>query len=396
MNTFALIFWIALFLVVYTYVGYGALLYLLVKVKEHFHPRQPLKLLKDRKLPTVTLVVAAYNEEDIIEEKVKNTLELDYPKEKLQLMWITDGSTDRTNEILAKYPVVEVLFQPERQGKAAALNRVMRYIETEFTVFSDANAMLGKDSIRRLVSCFTDEYVGVVSGEKRVEAGDKSGAAGGGEGLYWKYESALKDLDSRLWSTMGAAGELFAIRTEIFDPLEWDTLLDDFILSMRIVARGFRIVYCPEAYAVETGSANMEEEQKRKVRIAAGGLQSIWRLRGLFNFFRHGVATFQYVSHRVFRWSVAPLALFALPLLNLLALIFSRGWDILLYAIIFIAQAAFYYMAYRGYKLSQQNVKNKLLYVPYYFLFMNWNVIRGFSYLRKKRGTGVWEKSQRA
>lgn len=396
MNTVELIFWICLGIVFYTYIGYGILLYLLVKVKEHFVPRKPKEDIFEDDLPTVTMIVAAYNEEDIIEEKIKNTLALNYPPERLLLTWITDGSTDRTNEILAKYPMIEVLYQPERQGKAAALNRAMCYVDTELTIFSDANTMLGLDSIRKIVACFTDEYVGVVSGEKRVVGGENAGAAGEGEGLYWKYESAMKDLDSRLWSTMGAAGELFALRTELYDPLEWDTLLDDFIVSMRIVARGFRIEYCPEAYAVETGSANMEEEQKRKVRIAAGGLQSIWRLPQMLNFFSHGVATFQYLSHRVFRWSIAPLSLFALLPLNLLALIFSQGWSTVLYGIILICQLLFYYMGYRGYKLSQQKIKNKWLYVPYYFLFMNLNVIRGFSYLRKKRGSGVWEKAKRA
>lgn len=144
----------------------------------------------------------------------------------------------------------------------------------------------------------------------------KDGAAAGGEGIYWKYESTLKALDARLYSAVGAAGELFAVRRELFETMEPDTLLDDFILSLRITMKGYIIAYCTNAYAIESGSADMREEEKRKVRIAAGGLQSIRRLRPLLNPFRYGVLSFQYTSHRVLRWSVTPFLLFALLPLN--------------------------------------------------------------------------------
>lgn len=148
----------------------------------------------------------------------------------------------------------------------------------------------------------------------------RNGAAAGGEGLYWRYESTLKALDARLYSAVGAAGELFAVRRELFEEMERDTLLDDFVLSLRIAMKGYLIAYCSDAYAIESGSADMREEQKRKVRIAAGGLQSIWRLKPLLNPMRYGVLSFQYISHRVLRWSLTPILMFALLPLNIILL----------------------------------------------------------------------------
>ena len=168
--------------------------------------------------------------------------------------------------------------------------------------------------------------------------------------------------------------------------MEPDTLLDDFILSLRIVMRGYTIAYCADAYAVENGSADMHEEEKRKVRIAAGGLQSVWRLRALLNPLRYGVFSFQYISHRVLRWSLTPVLLFLLFPLNTI-LIFTSNTP-LLYAVIWLLQALFYFMASWGHYLSAKHIKNKILFVPYYFLFMNINVVRGFNYLRKTAGAG--------
>ena len=189
---------------------------------------------------------------------------------------------------------------------------------------------------------------------------------------------------------------MFAIRRELYEEMPADTLLDDFILSLRIVMRGYTIAYCADAYAVENGSADMHEEEKRKVRIAAGGLQSVWRLRALLNPLRYGVFCFQYISHRVLRWSLTPVLLFLLFPLNTI-LIFTSNTP-LLYAVIWLLQALFYFMASWGHYLSAKRIKNKILFVPYYFLFMNINVVRGFNYLRKRRGQtgGAWEKARRA
>lgn len=393
MDMLEVAFWICIALVFYTYIGYGIVLYLMVKVKELFVKRKNAPSFDEASLPEVTLLVAAYNEEDVVEEKMKNSLALDYPADKLHFMWVTDGSTDQTNTMLERYGCVKILYQSERQGKTSALNRAMDYVKTPIVVFTDANTMINRESIREIVACFEDSKVGCVAGEKRIAMKEKDNAASGGEGLYWKYESALKRLDGRLYSAMGAAGELFSIRTELFEKMDSDTLLDDFILSMRIVQRGYKIAYCAEAYAIENGSADMNEERKRKVRIAAGGLQSIWRLRELMNVFKHGIVSFQYVSHRVLRWSVTPLALFALLPLNVLLVFVS---DNPVYGVLLVAQILFYALAYGGYVLSKKQIKNKYLYVPYYFTFMNINVVKGVFYLNKKKGSGTWEKAKRA
>lgn len=268
----------------------------------------------------MTLFITAFNEEEVVDEKMRNCLGLDYPADKLHIVWTTDGSNDSTNQRLEDWPQATVHFQPLRQGKTAAMTRGMMLVDTPLVVFTDANTMLNREAIREIVRAFEDPKVGCVAGE-RIAVQEKDGAAAGGEGIYWKYESTLKALDARLYSAVGAAGELFAVRRELFTVMEPDTLLDDFILSLRIAMQGYKIAYCTQAYAIESGSADMREEQKRKVRIAAGGLQSIWRLRELLNPFRYGVLTFQYVSHRVLRWSLAPVLLFALLPLNIAILL---------------------------------------------------------------------------
>ena len=396
MHALEIIFWISLFLIFYTYLGYGILLWALVKLKERFGQKKfrPI-LLADNDLPELTLFIAAYNEEEIVDEKMANCLALDYPPEKLHILWVTDGSTDTTNQRLKKWPEAKVLFQPLRMGKTAALNRGMREVKTPYVVFTDANTFINSKALRNIIQAFNDPKVGCVAGEKRIHINNKANAAGGGEGLYWRYESTLKDLDARLYSATGAAGELFAIRTDLYEEMKADTLLDDFILSLRIVMRGYTIAYRKDAYAMENSSANIEEEQKRKVRIAAGGIQSIARLFPLLNPFKYGIFTFQYISHRVLRWTLTPVLLFILLPLNTV-LLFSPERS-LLYAIFWLLQALFYLAGSYGNFLAGKRIKNKFLFVPYYFLFMNANVLRGFIYLYRRKGiqNGTWEKAKR-
>ncbi len=295
-----ILFWILLFIVVYTYVGYGIVLYGMVRIKRFFRkPFEPTGTV----FPEVTMVVAAWNERAFIDAKVNNMRNLNYPKDKLKVLFITDGSDDGSEIILEDYSDVEVLHQDLRQGKTAALNRVMRFVSTPIVIFSDANAMLNADAVKEIVKHYEDPKVGCVAGEKRIADNETDVAAGAGEGIYWKYESALKKWDFELYSCVGAAGELFSVRTELYEHTPTDTLLDDFIISLGIAERGYKIAYEPNAYAVENSSANVKEEMKRKVRICAGGLQSIGRLKGLLNPFKHGVLTFQYLSHRVLRWT---------------------------------------------------------------------------------------------
>jgi len=271
---------------------------------------------------------------------MKNSLSLDYPEDKLQICWVTDGSSDKTNEKLSEYRGVTVLFQPQRRGKTAAMNRGMKFVKTPIVVFTDANTLINKEAAKEIVKAFADPRIGCVAGEKRIAVKDKDTASAGGEGIYWRYESALKDLDSRLYSAVGAAGELFAIRTSLFEEMPEDTLLDDFILSLCIARKGYRIAYCKNAYAMESASLNMKEEGKRKVRIAAGGIQATRRLRPLWNIFRYGWLSFQFVSHRVLRWTITPIALFLLVPLNI-ALLVIQAMPVWLYQLFAAAQIIF-------------------------------------------------------
>ncbi len=392
MTTLKVLFWICLFLVFYTYIGYGILLWIVLQVKRAIKGRRMAPVLPaDSELPEVTLMICAYNEQDVVAEKMANTLELDYPK--LHVMWVTDGSTDDTNLRLAEYDGVEVVFSPERRGKTAALNHGLSLVESEITVMTDANTMLNRECIREIVRCFQEPLVACVAGEKRVAARHDGQAAAEGEGLYWRYESTLKRWDSELYSAMGAAGELCAIRTALYEPMPENALLDDFVMSLRMVDKGYRIAYTSEAYAMEYGSANIEEESKRKRRIAAGGLQSIWWLRSLMNPLRHPLVAFQFVSHRVLRWSITPFAMLLLIPLNVALVMLKAGT---VYNVVWILQILFYLAALAGLLLEQRGKKNKLLYVAYYFLFMNSNVFRGISYLRSHKASGAWEKAKRA
>lgn len=390
MTTAAILFWAGVFLVFYTYLGYGILLWVLVKIREALRPARRYGLPAEQ--PEMTLLIAAYNEQDVVAGKMANCLALDYPADRLRVTWITDGSTDRTGELLAAYPGVTVLHDARRGGKTAALNRALEFIRTPLVVFTDANTMLNPRAVTEIVRCFEDPRVGCVAGEKRVAEAGHAGAAAT-EGVYWKYESKLKELDYRLYSAVGAAGELFAVRRELWQTLPEDTLLDDFVCSMLIAAQGYKIAYCKDAYALETPSADMGEEGKRKKRIAAGGLQSVWRLRKLLNPFRYGVLWFQYVSHRVLRWTLTPVALVALLPLNI-ALLWSGHPA--LYGTLLALQCAFYLAAAAGWALERSGRRNKLLFIPYYFLFMNLNVFRGAWYLATHRGRGAWEKARRA
>ena len=393
MTTLKILFWICLVICIYTYVGYGVLLYLLVLLKRMVKgkPKQ-IELPEDSQLPDVAFMVCAYNEQDVVEMKMQNIHKLDYPKDKLHVVWVTDGSSDNTNEYLKAYPEVEVIYSPERRGKTAALNHGLSMVTSDITVMTDANTMVNREAIREIVRCMQDPKVACVAGEKRVMSRHEGEIAAEGEGLYWKYESALKRLDSELYSAMGAAGELNAIRTHLYEKMSETALLDDFVMSMRMVEQGYKIAYTSEAYAMEYGSANLEEESKRKRRIAAGGLQSSWWLRSMMNPFKNFMVAFQFVSHRVLRWSITPIALMALIPLNVALVMMKAGT---VYTIIWILQILFYLTAFSGYLLEQHGHKNKLLYVPYYFLFMNINVFRGMHYLKTHQGGGTWEKAKR-
>lgn len=382
-----IIFYILIGIIIYTYLGYGAILFTYNKLFSKANSSN----IEDYQ-PEVTVVVAAYNEKDYIAKKIKNTLNQNYPSDKLKVLVIADGSTDSKPLIASRFNNVEVMHRPERMGKTAALNRAMSEVKTPLVFFTDANAMLNEDAIKNMVYRFADKKVGCVAGEKRVLTIEEYGAVGGGEGLYWKYESILKTQDDKFYSAVGAAGELFGVRTHLYNHQPKDTILDDFMISMEIAEKGYTIAYEPNAYALEAPSANMKEELKRKVRISSGGLQSIMRLLPLLNILKYGKLSFSYLSHRVFRWTLAPIALLMLFPINLILV--SSGDS--LFIITFILQVLFYSSAAVGYYFAMKNKKVKLLYVSFYFTFMNYSVFPAILRLIKGSATSVWERSERA
>ncbi|MEO0897498.1 MAG: glycosyltransferase [Bacteroidota bacterium] len=347
--------------------------------------------MKEHDLPFITFMVAAYNEEEIIEEKIWNSLELDYPKEKVQYLFVTDGSNDGTMDIIRQYSAIELEHEAPRRGKIAAVNRVMPLARGEITIFSDANAMLNKSCLKNIVRHFQHEEVAAVAGEKRVNSTEVDNASGAGESMYWKYESTLRKWDGRFYSVMGAAGELFAIRTIMHEQLEEDTLIEDFVMTMKMVRQGKRIAYAPDAYAMEEASEDSAEELKRKIRISAGGLQASWRLRDLMNPFKYPAVSFQFLSHRVFRWTIAPIALVLLFVLHPFLAVTQEG----IYTLTWILHLAFYALAVVGAVLASRKIKVKVAFVPYYFLLMNYSVFMGLGRLIRGKQSVVWEKAKR-
>ena len=388
MTALYILFWIAAFIIFYTFFGYGILLAALVKIKELFKPRKEFPIKEE--YPDVTLLIAAYNEKDYIPEKMKNCRALEYAMDKLHIVWVTDGSNDGTPDVLREYPENTVLHSPARAGKTAALNRAMDYIDTPFVVMTDANTELSPRSIYDIVRSFDDPSVGCVSGEKKVRIQGSSAAAS--EGIYWKYESFLKSLDDRLYSTMGAAGELIAIRRELWEEIPPDTLVDDMILSMGIVRKGYRIAYCKKAYALENPSADIKEERKRKIRLGAGGFQATVKLRDLMNPFKYGVVAFQFVSHRVLRWTVTPSMLILAFVLNLVLVLLGAP---LFYTVLFALQLLFYIAALIG-RMKEKKGEKSIFRVPYFFVFANFSTFAGLKYYLNYDGNSAWEKAKRS
>ncbi|HUQ97075.1 MAG TPA: glycosyltransferase family 2 protein [Chitinophagaceae bacterium] len=387
-----MVFWAGIVVTFYSYIGYGIFIWLILKLRALLKPAAT-NFPAPPFTPPVTLIIAAYNEEDFIRQKIENTLALTYPDDALHLIFITDGSTDQTPEILKQYPRIQLLHSEARQGKVAAMHRAMAFVKTPMVVFSDANTLLNKDSIANIVKHYQNPKVGGVAGEKKIMQSGNEAAAGAGEGLYWKYESFLKKLDWQFYTVVGAAGELFSIRTELYEYPGDDILLDDFIISLRVCQKGYRVAYEANAFALETASSSIKEEQKRKIRISAGGFQSMYLLRGLLNFFKYPLLSFQYISHRVLRWTLCPLFL---PLVLLCNMLLVTDGASFIYKLLLAAQVIFYSLAIAGWLLSLQNKKVSFLYAPYYFVFINVSLYFGFVRFLKGQQTVLWEKAARA
>jgi biofilm PGA synthesis N-glycosyltransferase PgaC len=389
----SILFWVLLFIVFYTYFGYGIIVWLFLKLRDMFKKKNAAGA-DDYQLPGIAFIIPAYNEGEVIAEKIQNTIDLNYPPERLKIIVVADGSTDNTPDVVKTFPGVIFLQAPVRKGKAAAMNHAVEYSgDSEILVFSDANTSVNSDALKKMILQYANPKVGGVSGEKKVlslESGE-----GKGESAYWKYESALKQLDSRLHSVAGAAGELLSVRRSLYEPLEESIILDDFVLSFRVCMKGYSVKYEPKAVATENPSLDLKEEKKRKLRISAGAFQAIQKLLPLLNIFKYGTVSFQYISRRVFRWVVCPLALPLIFILNII-LVVQHSEPLILYKLLLTLQVAFYLISLVGGILAGVGRKVGVFYVAFYFVFMNYSVFGGFArYLRGGQSTN-WDKSARA
>lgn len=374
------IFWISVFLVGYTYLGYPLLLALFVKIKERGQSVLPVTL-KER--PTITLLIAAYNEEICLRAKLENSLALDYPLDKLKIWIVTDGTTDDSNSLIQRYPTVQLFYQPERRGKLHAIQRVMPEVETEWVVFSDANAMLALDSLQRLMEAAIPKNVGVVAGEKRVYSGTNMA---GGETIYWRYESWVKQWEGRFYSVTGTAGELYAIRTSLFTPVAEDSISDDLEIGWAVTEKGYTIAYAPAASSSEADIADAALAYKRRVRVATGSVQSAMRL--MLGGKRNWPLAFwwEVISHRWLRAMVTPYCLFFILVSNL-ALISVHvfySWCMAVQAVVYIGVFVDWYFSHRIFV-------TRLLIWPSFFVKAHLAMIKGAWDLLSGRGAVIWD-----
>ncbi len=374
------LFWFFAALIVYTYAGYPLALALLARLRSQKRNDAPIT-------PTITLLIAAYNEEAAIAAKLENSLALDYPGDKLQILTAVDGSNDRTQEIVGQYAAqgVALSYSPARRGKMAAINRAMPQARGEIVVFSDANNMYAPNTLRELVKPFADPTVGAVSGAKSILRGD--GVLADSEGLYWQYESAIKKLETQLGCCTGVAGEILAIRRDLFTPAPDKVINDDFFMAMQLIKQGHRVVYAPKARSFERVSASAQDEVARRARIVAGRYQAIG-MAGRLLPWRYPLAVWQIVSHKFLR-PLLPLAMIGALLTNLLAALLSpsAGWTILL-----LLQLAFYGLAWLG---GRWEGGSKLLYLPTFLVNSNLAALIGLQRYLTRRQTTLWQRVQR-
>ncbi len=391
----AAFFWLCVGSILYTYIGYPLVLWLLVR-------HRPTSVSGTLAAPPVTLLIAAYNEASSIARKLENSLELDYPPERLHILVAADGSDDATVQIVRSFAErgVELSYSPERRGKMAAINRAMPRARGEIVVFSDANNMYESNVLKELVTHLGDATVGAVTGAKVIARGD--GVLGDYEGLYWKYESFIKESETRLGNCTGVAGEILAIRRDLYEPPPDHIINDDFYIAMHVIQRGFRVVYAPRAVSLERVSATAKDEMIRRARIAAGRFQAI-ALAGSFLRWKRPLVAWQVISHKFMR-PLVPIAMIGALIANMAATIWpsrevgATGWLQLAPPVswaLLIAQLTFFGLAWVGRRVGKRGRIGRMLYLPTFLVDSNMAALAGLIRLLTLRETAVWRRARR-
>jgi poly-beta-1,6-N-acetyl-D-glucosamine synthase len=398
MILWSILFWIFIFVLAYIYAGYPLLIFLLARSKKPVTAQPP------KEWPAVTVLIAAYNEETVIQAKLHNSLSLDYPREKLQVLVAADGSNDRTEELVCEYGSrgVDLSYQPKREGKSMAINRAMAKVTGEIVLFSDANNMFEPDVLKQLVPYFSRADVGGVTGAKHVRAYDS--ALGHSEGLYWKYESFIKAQEARWHSCTAVTGEIFAIRTALFTPIPAMIINDDFYTMLSLLILGYRVLYDACARSIEKVSETAGGERERRARMTAG-IYQIFPLVFSRNVMRHPGLFWQVVSHKLAR-PVIPFAMLGALLAGLLAVIFpaaSTGNPVADFfrlaspwGVIFLGlQTLFYLLAFIGSRIGKNSLIGRILYIPAFLVSSNFALFMGFVRFSRRSQGASWNRVRR-
>lgn len=377
MTTFEVIFFLLLFIVLYTYIGYPASMWIaahLVRVRNNGG------LTEYR--PSVSILIAAYNEEQSIYNTVMNKLELDYPKDKLEIVIISDCSSDKTDEICQtvceKDNRVRFMCQAKRGGKTAALNNAVETATGEIIVFSDANSIYRKDALLHLVNRFKDRSVGYATGHM-VYLKQRGNSVEEGCSSYIRYENFIRTAESMAGSVVGVNGGIDAVRKELYEKISED-LISDFVIPLLVVKKGYRVVYEPKAVLEEYALADPSKEFKMRVRVIVRAFHALHHMKSLFNVFKYPLFSYQLICHKLLRYLI-PELLIGLYFINI-ALYQSS----LIYKLMFWGQSIFYGAAIAGYLLQRMGRESKVLYLPFYFSLIN--VAAGkalIDYLKGKR-----------
>ncbi|WP_244177296.1 glycosyltransferase family 2 protein [Marinobacter vinifirmus] len=366
MSTLLVITVVSLLVPVYVYAGYPAMLWFFTRG----YPARTHRI--GDITPTVSLIISCYNEAPVIRAKLDNTLALDYPRDKLMILVVSDGSDDGTDDIVREYQGqgVRLIRQEGRLGKTMGLNLAMESVDTDLVVFSDANAMYAADAITKLARNFADLDVGYAVGAALYTDGD-AGASARNENLYWRYEMAIKQMESRLHSVVGGDGAIYVIRTRLWEPLQPKDI-NDFVNPLQIIAKGYRGVFDAEARCFEETAGEFDKEIARKERIVNRSIRGLMRVTSTMNPFRAGVFAWEVISHKLLRWLIPLFLLTGTVGSVLLALVGFR-----LFQLITLGAAVLLILACAGHLSKDKNAMPAWLSTPYYFVMVNLYAVRG-------------------